>query len=46
MVNSIQIKNCPEHYITDSGDVYSRNYNKTGRIKKLKPLISPTGYLH
>lgn len=44
MVKAIRIKDFPDYYITDTGDVYSRNYNKTGRIKKLKPWINKFGY--
>ena len=29
-----QINGFPEYYITDTGDVYSRNYHNTGRIRK------------
>lgn len=45
MSKALQIKDFPNYYITDSGDVYSRNYNKSGRIKKLKPQKTPKGYL-
>ena len=40
-----QIKNFLEYYITDNGDVYSRNYHKTGRIKKMTPCKDKKGYL-
>lgn len=40
-----QIKDFPDYYVTDSGDVYSRNYRQTGRIKKLIPSMSGGGYL-
>lgn len=40
MVKALQIKNFPDYYITDNGEVYSRCSNKynniTGRIKKMK----------
>ena len=39
-----KIKDFPEYYITPAGDVYSRNYHKTGRIKKLKPRLTIYGY--
>lgn len=45
MSNAFQIKDFPDYYITDTGDVYSRNYNGTGRIKKLKQVKRPDGYL-
>ena len=37
-MKAFQIKDFPNYYITDTGDVYSRNYLRTGRIKKLKPI--------
>lgn len=45
MVKALQIKGFPDYYVTDMGDVYSRNYNKTGRIKKLKLIPDKSGYL-
>ena len=40
MVKALQIKDYPDYYITDTGEVYSRKYspkkNKNCRIKKLK----------
>ena len=45
MSKAFQIKNFPDYYITDTGDVYSRNYNHTGRIKKLKPSKTKISYL-
>ena len=41
------IKDFPEYYITDTGNVYSRQtfHNPDGRIKKLKPSKTKTGYL-
>lgn len=40
MIRALKIKDFPDYYITDVGDVYSRYVNKynnpTGRIKKLK----------
>lgn len=44
-MKTFQIKDFPNYYITAAGDIYSRNYNKTGRIKKLKPKKQNTGYL-
>ena len=37
MSKALQIKNFPDYYITDTGDVYSRNFKRTGRIVKIKP---------
>lgn len=42
---ALQIKDFPDYYVTDSGDVYSRNYRQTGRIKKLIPSMCGSGYL-
>lgn len=45
MSRALQIKDYPEYYVTDNGDVYSRNYRNTGRIKKMTPAKRPDGYL-
>lgn len=45
MSKAFQIKEFPEYYATDTGDVYSRNYNRTGRIKKIIPQKKVWGYL-
>lgn len=45
MVKALQIKGFPDYYICDNGDVYSRNYSKTGRIKKLKTHKTRKGYV-
>lgn len=45
MSSAFQIKDFPDYCITDTGCVYSRNYNGTGRIKKLKQVKRPDGYL-
>lgn len=45
MTKALKIKDFPDYYATDSGDVYSRNYERTGRIKKLVPVKSKNGYL-
>jgi hypothetical protein len=45
MKKSLQVKDFPNYYITDNGDVYSRNYQNTGRFKKLKPSKNHYGYL-
>lgn len=38
MIKVLKIKDFDDYYISELGDIYSRNYNKTGRIKKLKPV--------
>ena len=49
MSKAYSIKNFPDYYITDTGEVYSRRsnkyYNPNGRIKKLKPIKTKRGYL-
>jgi hypothetical protein len=45
MAKALQIKDFTNYYITDSGEVYSRNYNRTGRIIKLLPSEGRRGYL-
>lgn len=40
-----KIKNFPDYYVTDTGDVYSRNYHRTGRIKKLVLQKIKKGYV-
>lgn len=37
MIKALRIKDFPDYYITDTGDVYSRqsSHNPTGRIKKI-----------
>lgn len=39
------IKDFPQYYVTDEGNVYSRNYHMTGRTKKLTPSKDKKGYL-
>jgi len=34
----------PNYSVTDQGDVYSKNYGRTGETKKLKMLKTPQGY--
>jgi hypothetical protein len=48
MSKALQIKGYPDYYITDSGEVYSRNMynNPNGRIKKIKPIKYKTGYFY
>ena len=41
-MKAFQIKNFPNYYVTDKGDVYSRI---TGRFVKLKLFLSRNGYL-
>lgn len=47
MVKALAIKDFPDYYVTDAGDVYSRNpnHNPNGRIRKLKPF-KKCGYLY
>lgn len=44
MSRAFKIKDFPEYYVTDGGDVYSANYNHTGRIKKIKTYSDKDGY--
>ena len=44
MTRSVQIRDFLNYYITDSGDVYSRNYKNSGRIKKMKKCLIGHGY--
>lgn len=50
MSKALKIKDFPDYYATDSGNIYSRccnKYNnKQGRIKKIIPQLSKSGYLH
>jgi hypothetical protein len=45
MSKAFQIKDFPDYYATDNGDIYSRNFNHTGRIKKLTARKDKDGYL-
>lgn len=47
MVKALRIKDFPDYYITDTGDVYSRKeyHNPQGRIRKLKQCYYRGGYL-
>lgn len=45
MIKVIQISGFPEYYASDAGYIYSRNYAKTGRIKKLAFSKKRNGYL-
>jgi hypothetical protein len=42
----LELKDFPDYYITDSGELYSgKTYrNKSGKLKKLKPYTLPQGY--
>ena len=44
MVRTLRIKDFPNYYVTENGDVYSRNYKGTGRIKKMLPNTCRNGY--
>lgn len=35
MSRAVQIKDFPNYYVTDTGELYTRNYKRTGRIKKM-----------
>lgn len=45
MNKALKIKEFPDYYATENGNIYSRNYHQTGRIKKLTPYVSKFGYL-
>lgn len=45
MINSVKIKDFPDYYVTDKGDVYSRNKHNKYRIKKIKLEKIKKGYL-
>lgn len=40
-----EIKGFPNYFVSDNGNVYSKNYNHTGEIKKLKPQKLKNGYV-
>lgn len=44
-MNFVEIKDFDNYYITSDGDVYSKNYNHTGKVKKLIPAPDRNGYL-
>lgn len=44
MSKALQIKEFPDYYITDTGDIYSRAERWKGRIKKLTPQLNNCGY--
>ena len=47
MKKALKIKDFPDYYITDTGDVYSRQTHKNpnGRIRKMQPAVGKCGYL-
>ena len=45
-MKALPIKDFSDYYVTDGGCVYSRNYKKTGRIKKIKVYKNWKGYLY
>lgn len=45
MTKALQIKKFPEYFASDNGNIYSRNYRNTGRIKKLTPYKTTCGYM-
>lgn len=40
-----EIKDFPDYLISDTGEVYSKNYHRSGILKKLKPGTNGYGYL-
>lgn len=44
-MKAFEIQDFPGYYVTENGDIYSRNYKRTGRIKKLSKNVCSTGYL-
>jgi hypothetical protein len=50
MSKALKIKDFPDYFATDDGNIYSRIVNKynnnKGRIKKLVASLSKSGYLH
>lgn len=45
MSKLVRIMGFPNYCVSDAGEVFSLNYNKTGEIKKLKPQKHKNGYL-
>lgn len=45
MVKSRKIQKCSNYYVTENGEVYSRNYANTGRIHKIIPSRKRNGYM-
>lgn len=46
MSKALEIKDFPGYFVTDCGDIYTRNFNKTGRFKKLKTWNIKYGYVY
>jgi hypothetical protein len=48
MSRALRIKDFPDYYVTDTGDVYSRNVYKdlNGRIRKRTQYLGKDGYYH
>lgn len=44
-MKSKDIPGYPNYFVTDEGDVYSRDYRRYGTIQKLKPGLGKRGYL-
>jgi len=45
MSKLVRIKEFPNYCVNDVGEVFSLNYHKTGKIKKLKPQKHKNGYM-
>ena len=45
MSKALKIKDFPDYYVTDTGEIYSRKHSRTSRIKKLAQMKSKKGYL-
>lgn len=45
MMQILPIKDFPNYYITDYGEVYSSNYRNTGKTKKIKLSNKKNGYI-
>lgn len=45
MIKIKELPDFPGYYISDTGDVYSKNYNKTGIFKKMTQYKTVYGYL-
>mgnify|MGYP003297265639 CR=1 FL=1 len=44
MVRALQVKDFPNYYVTDNGEIYNRNYNNTGRFHKIQSSLTKDGY--
>lgn len=45
MIKIKETSGFPGYYISDNGDVYAKNYNKTGMFRKMTPYKTVYGYL-